>query len=197
MGKGKRFDGDPKLNLKKVFGVVVAILVIIIVVISMVKLLSEEKKQNNLIGVSYYSVNSNGKFGVIDNNGDYIISPEYDELVIVPNNTKAVFVCTYDVNEETGEYKTKVINEQKQEMITGYDKVEAIDNFDSYQNIWFEDNVLRVSKDGKYGLVDFTGKELLACEYDKIEALKGVTGNFLVTKDGKVGLVNEEGQYII
>ena len=197
MGKGKRYEGAPKLNFKKVFGVIVAILVIVIVVISMVKLLSEEKKQKNLIGTSYYSVYSNGKFGVIDNNGDYVVSPEYDELIIIPNNTKPVFVCTYDINDETGEYKTKVINEQKKEIVSGYDKVEAIDNFDNYQNIWFEDNVLRVLKDGKYGMIDFSGSELLPCEYENIEALKGVKNNFLVTKEGKVGLVNEKGQFII
>ena len=197
MSRGKRFDGNPKLNLKKVFGVIVALLVVIIVIMSMVKLLSEDKKQENLIGKSYYSVYSNGKFGVIDNNGDFIVSPEYDELVIIPNKTKPVFVCVYDVNDETGEYKTKVINDQKQEIITGYDKVEAIDNFDNFQNIWFEDNVLRVSKDGKYGLVDFEGEVLLPCEYEIIESLKGVKGNFLVTKDSKVGLVNEKGQFII
>lgn len=149
MEKGKRYDGNPKLNLKKVFGVIVALLVVIIVIMSMIKLLSEDKKQDNLNGKSYYSVYSNGKFGVIDNNGDFIISPEYDELIIIPNKYKAVFVCVYDVNDETGEFKTKVINEQKQEIITGYDKVEAIDNFDKNQNIWFEDNVLRVLKDRK------------------------------------------------
>lgn len=31
-----------------------------------------------------------------------------------------------------------------------------------------------IIKDGKYGLVDFKGKELLKCEYDEITTLKGV-----------------------
>lgn len=190
-------DGEPKLNIKKVLSVIIAILVVILVIISMIKLLTEDKKQENIINKSYYSVYSNGKFGVIDNNGDYVISPEYDELVIIPNKAKALFICVYDVNEETGEYKTKVLNDQKKEIITGYDKVEALDNFDSKQNIWFEENILRTFKDGKYGLVDFSGSELLPCEYDEITSLKGVTNNFIVVKNGKQGLVNEKGQFIV
>ena len=43
---------------------------------------------------------------------------------------------------------------------------------------WYEDNVLRVSKNGKYGIINFEGQEALPCEYDEITALKGVTSNF-------------------
>jgi len=49
MDKGKRYDGDSKFNLKKVFGVIVAFLVIIIVILSMVKLLSEDKKSKEIL----------------------------------------------------------------------------------------------------------------------------------------------------
>lgn len=197
MSKGKRYDGEPKLNMKKVVGVIVALAVIVLVIISIIKLVKGSKNKTINLNKSYYSVYSDGKFGVIDNNGDIVIEPSYDELVIVPNKSKAVFVCVYEVNDETGEYKTKVINDKNEEIISGYDRVEAIDNFDSKQNIWYEDNVLRVYKDGKCGLVDFNGTELLPCEYDNIVSLKGVNSNLLVTKDQKVGLVNEKGQTII
>ena len=88
-------------------------------------------------------------------------------------------------------------NEKNEEILKGYDKVEAIDNYDSKQNIWFEDNLLRVEKNNKYGLIDFDGKVILECEYDSIYALKGVTENIIVQKDGKLGLVNAKGQTII
>ena len=37
--KGRRYDEEPKLNLKKVFGVIVAIVLIIFVISSFIKLL--------------------------------------------------------------------------------------------------------------------------------------------------------------
>ena len=196
MAKGKRYD-EPKLNIKKVIGAVIALVVLIMIITSIVKILKTGKEDGNIIGTSYFTVFANDKWGVIDNSGELIINTEYDEMVIVPNNKKAVFICTYDVNDETGEYKTKAINGKNEEIIKGYDKIEAIDNYDSKQNIWFENNVLRVQKDGKYGLVDLDGKKILDCEYDDIYALKGVTDSIIVSKDGKLGLVNDKGQSII
>lgn len=146
---------------------------------------------------SYYTVYFNNKYGVIDNKGKTIIEPTYDEMIAIPNSSKPVFISTYDVNDVDGTYKTKVINEKSEEILKGYNKVEAIDNFDSKQNIWYEENVLRVLKDGKYGLINLNGDILLPCEYTEIVSLKGVKNNFLVKKDNKVGLVNEKGQFII
>lgn len=197
MGRGKRYDGEPKLNFKKVIGVIITLLVIVLVVISIIKLVKGNKTKVPTINKSYYTVFLNNKFGVIDNKGNIVIEPTYDEMIIVPNKTKAIFACTYDVDDQTGEYKTKVINDKNEELYAGYDKIEAIDNFDSKQNIWYEDNVLKVSKNGKYGLIDFTGAELLPCEYDEITSLKSIKNNFIVRKDQKVGLVNEKGQTII
>lgn len=197
MAKGKRYDREPKLNMKKVFGVIIAFIVLIMIITSIVKILKNSPEEDTITTASYYSAYTNGKWGVIDNSGNTVISATYDEMIVVPNNKKTVFVCTYDVQDSTGEYKTKVLNEKNEEILTGYDKVEAIDNYDSKQNIWFEDNLLRVKKDEKYGLIDFSGKTILECEYDAIYALKGVTENIIIEKEGKVGLVNAKGQTII
>ena len=118
-------------------------------------------------------------------------------MIAIPNSQKAIFVCVYDVNEQTGEYKTKVINEKEEELFKNYDKVEVIENFDSKQNIWYEENLLRVVKNGKCGLIDCDGNEILKCEYDDITALKSVKGNLKVKKDNKVGVVNNLGQIIV
>ena len=197
--KGRRYNNyaEPKLNMKKVLGAIVAILVIIMVIVSIVNVIKNGKDRNKVKSYSYYTVYENGKFGVINNDGETVITPEYTEIIAIPNKDVPIFVCTYDVNDQEGTYKTKVINQKNEEIFKEYNKVEAIDNFDSKQNIWYEDNVLRVQKDGKYGLIDFEGKEVLPCDYEEIVALKGVTNNLLVKKDGKVGLVNEKGQTII
>ena len=197
--KGRRYNryAEPKLNIKKVLGVIIAILVIIMVIVSIANVIKNGKDKNKVKSYSYYTVYENGKFGVINNDGETVITPEYTEIIAIPNKDIPIFVCTYDVNDQEGTYKTKIINQKNEEIFKEYDKVEAIDNFDSKQNIWYEDNVLRVQKDGKYGLIDFEGKEILPCNYEEIVALKGVTNNLLIKKDGKVGLVNEKGQTII
>lgn len=197
--KGRRYNryAEPKLNMKKVLGVIVAILVIIMVIVSIVNVIKNGEDKKKVKSYSYYTVYENGKFGVINNEGETVINPEYTEIVLIPNKDVPIFICTYDLNDQDGTYKTKVINQKNEEIFKEYSKVEAIDNFDSKQNIWYEDDVLRVEKDGKYGLINFEGKEVLPCDYDEITALKGVTNNLLVKKDGKVGLVNEKGQTII
>lgn len=197
--KGRRYNryAEPKLNMKKVLGVIVAILVIIMVIVSIVNVIKNGENKKKVKSYSYYTVYENGKFGVINNEGETVINPEYTEIVLIPNKDVPIFICTYDLNDQDGTYKTKVINQKNEEIFKEYSKVEAIDNFDSKQNIWYEDDVLRVEKDGKYGLINFEGKEVLPCDYDEITALKGVTNNLLVKKDGKVGLVNEKGQTIV
>ena len=197
--KGRRYNryAEPKLNMKKVLGVIVAILVIIMVIVSIVNVIKNGEDKKKVKSYSYYTVYENGKFGVINNEGETVINPEYTEIVLIPNKDVPISICTYDLNDQDGTYKTKVINQKNEEIFKEYSKVEAIDNFDSKQNIWYEDDVLRVEKDGKYGLINFEGKEVLPCDYDEITALKGVTNNLLVKKDGKVGLVNEKGQTIV
>lgn len=195
--RGRRYDTEPKLNIKKVIGVLVALAVLVMIIFSIINLVKKSGEKVEVKTYTYYTAYDNGKFGVINNDGQVVIDMAYDEIVAIPNHSKPIFICTYDVNDEDGTYKTKALNEKNEEILTGYDKIEAIDNFDSKQNIWYEDNVLRVCKNGKYGLIDFDGKEILACEYDEITALNGVQSNFLVKKDGKLGLVNEKGQTII
>ena len=196
MARGKRYD-EPKLNVKKVFGVIIALVVLIMIITSIVKILKSDKEEEVISGTTYFSAYSDGKWGVIDNEGNQIIETTYEEMIIIPNNKKPVFICTYDINDATGEYKTKAINEKEEEIFKDFEQIEAIDNFDSKQNIWFESNALRVKKDGKFGLIDLDGKEIIPCEYEDIYSLKSVQDNFIVTKDTKLGLVNAKGQFII
>ena len=197
MGRGKRYDDEPKLNLKKVFGTIITLAVIIMIVVTINKILSKEAEKIKFEKVTYFSAYLDGKWGVIDNTGKTIIDMKYDEMIAIPDPEKAVFVCVYDVNEQTGEYKTKVINEKGENLFTEYDRVEVIENYDSKQNIWYEGNILRVTKNGKYGLIDCEGNKLLGTEFDEIASLKSVEGNLIVKKEGKVGIVNTVGQIIV
>ena len=199
MSRGKRYDGEKKLNLKKVFAVILVFIVLIMFVIVIQKLLTAKPAatSDKVSELNYYAVYTKDKWGVIDGSGKTIIEPTYEEMIVIPDSTKPVFLCTEQVDYQAGTYHTKVLNEKNEEIINGYDQVESIQNYDASNNMWYEKNVLRVKKGDKYGLVDFTGKTLLAYEYDSIEALKGTSNSLLTQKDGKYGLVDNTGKVII
>ena len=81
--KGKRYDTEAKLNIKKVIAVIIAILVIIMFVIGIRELLKEKEniKEKTFI-TAYYPIFENGKWGVIDTKQSIIIEPTYDEMII-------------------------------------------------------------------------------------------------------------------
>lgn len=197
MSKGKRYDEEPKLNLKKVFAVAIAIIVIIMVIFIMKKLLTKDNKTGKVVSSTYFAVFTDNKWGVINQNGEYVIDPAYQEMIVVPNNKKAVFLCTYDVDYSSGTYKTKALNAESKEIFTQYDNIEAIQNKDENGNLVYDSEVAKVQKNGKYGLVDLAGKEVLACEYDEITAIAGIENCFKIKKDGKYGITNEAGTVVI
>ena len=199
MSRGKRYEGDPQLNLKKVFGVLIVIVVLILFVVGIKKIIKADKSQlvSKNIELSYYTVCTNGNWGVINSSGNIVLEPANGEMVIIPNKFKPVFICTYEVNYLEGTYSSKAVNEKNQDIFTDYDNVFAIQNYDNNYNMWYEDNVLKVQKDGKFGLINLDGKELLPCEYDSIESLKGVKNTILIKKESKVGLVNSNGEVLL
>ena len=75
--------------------------------------------------------------------------------------------------------------------------VVPIDNYDENNNIWYEKNIQKKKKDGKYGLINFKGQEILKCEYDDIYSLRNIENSLILEKDGKVGLASGTGDLII
>lgn len=196
MSKGKRYE-EPKLNLKKVFAVIIAIIVLIMFIFIIKGILTKEKEQVKISSEEYFAVLKNNKWGVINSKGNNVIDPSYEEMIIIPNSKKDIFLCVYNVNYETGEYKTKVLNNKNEEILTQYEIIEAISNKDENQNIWYEDNVLKAKKDGKYGIIDFTGKELAPFQYDEIIALQGTKNAIKVKQDNKYGIIDNTGKQIL
>lgn len=197
MSRGRRYNNEPKLNIKKVIAVAVAIVVIIMFVIAIKNLLNSDSSSSNLVSTTYFVINKDNKWGVIDNTSKIIIEPTYDEAIIIPNNKQDVFICMYDVNYETSTYKTKVLDNKNKELFKEYDKVLPLENYDENKNIWYEDNVLLVEKDGKYGLINFNGNKILDTVYNDIYTLKGVKDSLITVKEEKLGLVNNSGQEVI
>lgn len=199
MSKGKRYNGEQKLNMKKVSAVIIVILAIVLFIVGIKQIFKADKDTitRKNVELNYFSLFSNGNWGVINSYGNTVIEPANGEMVVIPNKAKPVFICTYEVNYIDGSYKTKAINEKNQQIFTDYDNVMAIQNYDDENNLWFEENILKVQKDGKYGLINIDGKQVLDCEYDNITAIKGIKNSILVKKDSMVGLVNSNGTVVI
>lgn len=197
---GKRYEAKQKLNMKKVFSVLLGVVVVAMFFVTLSKLLQDS---DNIITKAkeeankYFAVYTENKWGVINQKGDYIIQPSYDEMLIVPNKDKAIFAYTYDVNYNDSTYKTKIINEKGETQFTQYEQIELITNHDSANVLWYENNVLKVKNNDKYGLINFEGRELLKCDYDKIEAIDGVKNAYKITKEGKVGISDNFGNLIV
>ena len=197
MNRGRRYD-EPKLNLKKVFAVIILFVVIIMCIVMLKGILSNDKEQQNVVtSTDYFAAYQNNKWGVIDSSGKVVIDPGYSEMIVVPNSKEDVFLCTYDVNYDDGTYKTKALNSKNQEIFTNYKQIEAISNMDENGNLSYNSKVLRVENNGKYGLIDMEGNEVLPCEYDEITGLQGVKNAILVLKDGSYGVASDEGKLII
>lgn len=195
MSRGKRYETEGKLNYQKVFAVIIAIVVIIMFVLIIKDVLAQRSKLNK--EYDYFAVFSADKWGVINQDGEYVINPSYQEMIVIPDKTKDVFICTYDVDDTTGTYKTKALNKDNEEIFTQYEQILPIENFDENENLWYEQDVLKVMQNGKYGLINLNGKQILPCEYDNITVIQGIENSLIIEKNGQKGLCNDSGSVLI
>ena len=196
MSRGKRYE-EPKLNLKKVFAVIIAFVVLIMFIFMIRGLFERDGEQTRITSKDYFAAFQNNKWGIIDSTGAVVIDPSYQEMMVVPNSKKDVFLCTFDVNYETGEYSTKALNSKNEEIFTQYNQVEPLQVVDKNGQVSYISNALKVQKDGKYGFIDLDGNELQPCQYDSISTLEGKQDVIKVQKDGKYGLVDVKGKELI
>ncbi len=196
MKKVKKWIRKNKFKIAVSIIIAILLVVISILVVSMVHNIKYKYEVERIIDYKYFSFYQDGKVGIIDTKGDIIISPNYYNIQI-PNPTKPVFVCIYDYNLEDGSYSTKVCGEKEEEIITGFDKVEAISISGTVNNNPFEKEVLKYKKDGKFGLISLDGKVITKPIYDEIQSLKYKEGQILVKQDEKFGVINKKGQNLI
>ena len=199
MSRGRRYDPEnSKLNVKKVIAAIITLIVLIMFVIIVIKVIKNDGKTTEKnVSLKYYTVYEEQKWGVINSKGETIINPSYEEMIIIPNPEKDVFIVTKDVNYEDGTYKSVAVNSKDEQLFTDYDMVEAIENRDKQNSVWYVNTCIKVQKDGQWGLIDFAGKTLLNCQYDSIQALPYVKNSLITIKENKKGLVNSAGNVII
>lgn len=188
--RGRRYDETPKLNIKRVIVTILTMCVIAMVIISIKGMFTDKPViKEEVVATAFFPAYMNGKCGVIDNNGNIVIGMSYDEMVIVPDSTKDLFICTYNIDYNTESFAIKVLNKNNQNIFTEFKNVQAIENSDG-KNTWYENNILKFEENGKYGLIDFDGKVILNAEYDEIYAMEGIEKNIIIKQGDKIGLVN-------
>ena len=181
--------------MKRTFRIWVSIIVIIviaaIVTISyyFIKQNSRKYEIAKIENYQYFTLKKNDTFGVIDKDQNTIINPNYTE-VIIPNPEMPVFVC-YQGEDIT------VLNEQNQEMFTEYEKVEPIRLKNIASDLMYEKTVLKYTENGKYGLIDYTGKKITKAIYEELDSLPYKEGELLVKQDGKYGVINIRGNKLV
>lgn len=176
-------------NLKIVIAIVIILLVILVgVIIFKVN----NKKPVEIIAQDPYEYflmyTTDEAVGVIDKTGKEIIKPIYT-CIYIPNQSKDVFICFTD------DENYQILDSKGKDLFANYESVYPIVISDT--TLEMEKNVLSYEKDGKYGLIDYTGKELTKPIYDSVSSLTNKPGCILVKKDGLYGVVDSKGNIVI
>lgn len=176
-------------NLKIIIALIIAILVIIIGIV-VFKVTSKKTVETILQDpYEYFTMYTlDDKVGVIDKSGNEVIEAKYTSIYI-PNQSKDVFFCFAD------DENYQVLNSKGKDIFTDYESIYPIVISDS--TLEMEKNVLSYEKDGKYGLIDYSGKELTNAIYDSVSSLQNKPGCILVKKDGLCGVLDSNGNIII
>lgn len=181
-------------NLFKLILLIAIIAVIIIVVNNIQK--NKEITLQEVTEYNYFTTSIAGKAGVIDKTGNKIIEPQYDQIQI-PNPSEPVFICLFDYNTETKEYNSKVLNEKGKEILTQYEKVQAIPNNNTSINNYYQTSILRYKENEKYGLISLDGKQITQAIYENIETLEYKDGILKIKKDNQYGLIDINGKEMV
>lgn len=191
------------MEKKKLIKIIIIILIIIAIIaaatITVIYFVKSSKLDYQILDIEDYNYSiffRDNKYGVINKEGEIIVEPTYTNVQI-PNPSKPLFICISEYNQELGEYENKVLNENKEQILTTYDRISAIPVVSTDTSVPYEKSVLKYKKDNKYGLIDFDGNELTEPIYDEITGLDYKEGTLLVKIDSKYGVININGAEII
>lgn len=187
------------MSKKKIFiilGIIILVIISICVIINRNKNNNLEYQIEEVKEIDYMVFMENNKYGVINRNGEVIVSPYYDEIQI-PNPSKPLFICMYDYDVEKNQYKIKVFNEKNEQILYQYLIIEAINLNSGISEIPYEKSVLKFKEKDKYGLIDFSGKVIAKANYEDIQSFEYNEGLLLVKKNDKYGIININGATVV
>ena len=168
-----------------------ALILIIAVVVGIVIFINNQRYNYELSEIQdgefqYYKLEKDGKYGVIDRNGNVIIEPTYASIDI-PNPTVGLFIKSDD------NQNYSAINENGEDILTEYDSVEAISINSITSNVPYEKSVLKYKQNNLYGLIDFEGNKITENIYNSITNIDYKEGNLKVEQNGSYGVINIKG----
>lgn len=67
MSRGRRYE-EPKLNLKKVFAVIILFVVIIMCIVMLKGIFAKDEEKGTITSIDYFAAYKDNKWGVIDSN---------------------------------------------------------------------------------------------------------------------------------
>lgn len=182
-----------KKNKKVVICAIICIIILLIIAGTIVykhaKGKSSDYELEKIDVWTYLPIVENEKMGVIDNKGNVVIEPNYNNIQI-PNPTKDIFICS-------NENETKIVNAKGEEKFKKFEEVSAIQLKELATEIPYEKSVLKYKENGKYGIINFDGKKITKAIYDDISNLPYKEGELLVEKDGKYGVISILGKNIL
>ncbi|WP_255068502.1 WG repeat-containing protein [Lacihabitans sp. LS3-19] len=135
-----------------------------------------------------YFFEKNQKWGIMDNDGRIVASPEFDELkgfpLLVFNNDRDLILAKKGNKYGIIEFPNKEI------LSFDYDKIEG-----PYVDVKDFNHLFMVRKNGKAGVTEITNKKILDCKYQDINILN--PGCFIVKNNNKKGIINNKGELIL
>lgn len=165
---------------KKISIILICIIVVISLIISIYIPNRDKIEGADENSIIYSVIESNGKKGIAEN-GQTIIEPQY-ENIIIPNEHRDVFMC-----QNVG--KDKFINKNNEEIFNDFSNVKLIKISDGQ----YEKNILTYQVSEKYGLLGINGKTITDAKYDEIFSLDYKEGEVVVKEKGKYGVIDEKG----
>lgn len=140
--------------------------------------------------IAYHLSYVDGKYGIIDNNGNVIIEAKYGKVEL-PNSYIGLFVCYED---ETT--IPVMLNERGIQQFKEYESATLIKATAGTESSWIENNIVLVEQEGYYGAVDFKGNIIYDTEYDKIVPLGYEREKLILTKNGNQALADTKGNIL-
>jgi hypothetical protein len=129
-------------------------------------------------------VKKNGKYGVIDETGKELFYTDYNRIDRFTNGYALVYTSPKD-----GEIKIGVINKN------GRVVVPAI--YQWFENVYnFNDGLVAMAQNRKYGFLDTNGRIVVQFKYDKVESFRNGIAKFWLGWQN-VGYINSTGKEII
>lgn len=140
-------------------------------------------KANDIIGTKYdkitflestkeFLVTNNNKVGILSNKGEVKISLDNDTLELLDNDLRLYLATTNGKKGVLDEYGKVIIYKEYDEI--GIDTTLFPSNDIENKYLLF-DNAIPVKKDGKYGLYDKAGKEVLPLKYSGFGYIQSTT----------------------